>query len=502
MEQTNNKYKSINMKKILLFFTTMLCVVAVQAQKEMNNWTFGYGAGLTWNTPRTFAVTPYSAAAAGISSLSGLPSSFVSSIATAEGCFTLSSATGVLLMYSDGMTIYDKNGGVMTNGTGMFGNSSSAQSGIIIPYPGHDNQYVAVSVGIHAGGIRSSTIAYSIVDMNANGGLGVVTATKNVVLTGARGRLGESVTAIRHANGKDYWIVAPGEGYPTYLNAWLLTASGVQSPVVSNTPFSTDETAITGGYFKFNASGAHFAWADTSSTIYFGDFNRSTGFFSNLKTMTGFGGTFGSYGVEFTPSGKYLYVSDSRYLYDFDFSAMQATTNPTIYNVPSKVFSIPDVGAVQLGPDNRLYIPIKYDSSLFIVDNPENFNSLKFFQTDSGFLSTGTDSSIGLPSFFASLIAIPTCYKPGVTTGTAEPIKTIISTLDRTAVPRNYSDPRAGSLILESKTRGMVLTRVTNPLTAIATPVEGMIVFDATDNVLKFYNGTIWKVLEQGCPDN
>jgi hypothetical protein len=93
------------------------------------------------------------------------------------------------------------------------------------------------------------------------------------------------------------------------------------------------------------------------------------------------------------------------------------------------------------------------------------------------------------------------CYKPAVTTGTAEPIKTIMSTLDRSVVPRNWSDPRAGSLILESKTRGLVLTRIASPETAITSPVEGMIVYDTVNNVLKFYNGTIWKVLVQSCPD-
>jgi len=93
------------------------------------------------------------------------------------------------------------------------------------------------------------------------------------------------------------------------------------------------------------------------------------------------------------------------------------------------------------------------------------------------------------------------CYKPAITAGTAEPFKTIISTLDRTAVPRNWSDPRTGSLILESKEKGLVLTRIASPETAITAPVEGMIVYDTVNNVLKFYNGTVWKVLQQACPD-
>ncbi|MFC4476358.1 hypothetical protein [Flavobacterium chungangensis] len=94
------------------------------------------------------------------------------------------------------------------------------------------------------------------------------------------------------------------------------------------------------------------------------------------------------------------------------------------------------------------------------------------------------------------------CVKPPVTTGTAAAFKTIISTLDRNISDRNWSDPITGSLILESKTKGFVLTRLASPETNIALPVEGMLIFDTAENVLKLYNGTIWKKLIQACPDN
>ncbi|RXM41804.1 hypothetical protein BOW57_19405 [Flavobacterium sp. YO64] len=94
------------------------------------------------------------------------------------------------------------------------------------------------------------------------------------------------------------------------------------------------------------------------------------------------------------------------------------------------------------------------------------------------------------------------CYKPAVTTGTVLPIKTIISTLDRVDTPRNYADARTGSLILESKEKGLVLTRIASPETAITAPVEGMIVYDTVAKVIKLYNGTSWKAMsQQACPD-
>ncbi|MBW3519641.1 hypothetical protein [Flavobacterium sp. NKUCC04_CG] len=94
------------------------------------------------------------------------------------------------------------------------------------------------------------------------------------------------------------------------------------------------------------------------------------------------------------------------------------------------------------------------------------------------------------------------CYKPAVTTGSSEPALTIISTLDRHAVPRDLSDYRTGNLILESKTQGLVLTRMASPETTITDPVEGMLVYDTVNNVIKLYNGTIWKELVQSCPND
>lgn len=80
-------------------------------------------------------------------------------------------------------------------------------------------------------------------------------------------------------------------------------------------------------------------------------------------------------------------------------------------------------------------------------------------------------------------------------------MKTIISTLDRESVPRDLNDYRTGSLILESKTKGFLLTRMASPETAIPYPIEGMLVYDTSINEIKLYNGTVWKVLVQSCPD-
>ncbi|WP_129538379.1 hypothetical protein [Flavobacterium sp. 140616W15] len=93
------------------------------------------------------------------------------------------------------------------------------------------------------------------------------------------------------------------------------------------------------------------------------------------------------------------------------------------------------------------------------------------------------------------------CYKPGVVTGTqtGSPLA-VISTLDRKNHPA--VNTRSGALILESKEKGFVISRIASPETAIAVPVEGMLVYDTTSNCLKLYNGIIWNCIEQTCVDN
>lgn len=54
-------------------------------------------------------------------------------------------------------------------------------------------------------------------------------------------------------------------------------------------------------------------------------------------------------------------------------------------------------------------------------------------------------------------------------------------------------------LALESKTKGFIITRVANPVTAIADPKEGMIVFDTTANCIKLFRNGVWACITQKC---
>lgn len=401
------------MIKKIIYITSVfifLCTGAIQAQRETYNWTFGNKVGLTWNTTRDFSATTISGSETKI--LTGLPTSFDSPLEATQGCFTLSDRKGKLLLFSNGRDLYNANKTKMNPDADMVGNIDNAQSGILFTYPGKPGKYVTVTTGIWSRDI----LGYTVIDMNGNDGLGQVESINNSFPAGRMGKVGGSITATRHANGVDYWVIAPGKGTPSYLNIWRFTPDGINAPDYVQLPVSVSDGEKATGHIKFSPDGKHFVWATfNDSKLFFGNFDNSTGKFSNIKYITGTAGGSEFYGVEFSRSGKYMYVSktesgivSSYLLYAFDFDALMKSANPQdYYKNQMKRITFPKAGGMpaglQLGPDGRLYIArhpnTTSPASLYVIENPEQFNNLKIYNLNN-FL-TGS-SFMGLPSFAAS----------------------------------------------------------------------------------------------------
>src|ERR1022692_3874826 len=112
----------MNNNKVTLIAIFLLLSSAMMAQPQNWNWYFGDGAAVNFSTGSPVAV-------AGCA------------MSTVEGCATISDNAGNLLFYTDGITAWDKNNIAMPNGSGLWGNSSSTESGVIVPNPGNVNQY-------------------------------------------------------------------------------------------------------------------------------------------------------------------------------------------------------------------------------------------------------------------------------------------------------------------------------------------------------------------------
>ena len=436
------------MKKYFYLYTLTFILLSATgfAQGEANNWYFGNNAGITFLPDGT---------ATGLNN---------GNLITNEGCSSISDAQGNLLFYTDGRNVWDRNHLKMPNGnynagTGLLGDPSSTQSAIIVPKKGDPNVYYIFTVdephhdnanvfpnqftGVYTdqGGTVpdaddgfNNGFNYSIVDLSVtgfNGSIGNVT-TRNVHLLTydpliqdqAKYKCSEKTTAVKTADGTGYWVITH---FIDKFYAFKVDGTGVNStPVVSGV---TPSIPVSGyrrnsiGYLKASPDGQKLAIAHqqrgtvTGGTTFNGvvmlyDFNPATGAVSNGLQVKS---NISPYGIEFSAEAKKLYVS-----YDVNSSSNGIRQYDLLAaDIPgSEVFisGISSTGALQLGPNKKIYFTEAGSQFLSVINSPELDGALCDFQ---GFaVEIGGPASkvctLGLPPFitslfYASIVAENTC---------------------------------------------------------------------------------------------
>ena len=315
-------------------FITIILLFSIfcsHAQNEAAIWYFGNNAGIDFNSGAPVAVND-------------------GQLTTSEGCATISNTDGELLFYTDGITVWDKTHNIMQNGTGLLGNPSSTQSGIIVPKPGDSNIYYIFTVDAVSG---MQGLNYSEVDLTLNSGNGAITATKNVQLTTPAT---EKISAISHANGTDFWVVAHGWENADFL-AYEITSTGVNNLPAVSTVGSTHggDISNTIGYLKMSPNGQRLALAVTYSQSFYSDT--------------------GAYGIEFSPNSEILYVTDLNFveskskIHQFDISL---NTSADVLNSDTIIFDDNFfTGALQLAIDQKIYVSISGNNFLGAIENPD-----------------------------------------------------------------------------------------------------------------------------------
>ncbi|NOU60020.1 gliding motility-associated C-terminal domain-containing protein [Marinifilum caeruleilacunae] len=381
----------MRLKFYILAFLFFSSLSASFAQGRAGVWYFGENAGLDFNVDPAAPLTD-------------------GALDTEEGCATVCNAQGDLLFYTDGITVYNRNHVQMANGGGLDGNVSATQSSIIVQQPGSGVLYYIFTVDAHQNNLRNG-LRYSIVDMSMNGGLGQVT-TKNVVLFA--NEVCEKVTAVKHANGSDFWILTHRWDSRNFL-AFQLSAAGLSAAVTSTVGIrhnSSRRSAI--GYMKTSPGGDKLAVAIyTEDMVELFDFNTANGQVTNPVQITGY---VSPYGVEFSPSGELLYVSlyTQGEMYQFDITSNnEATINASAQLIGSGPWYY---GALQLAPDNRIYMAKTNNSAtagslnLDVINDPDVVGVGCNWVADSKNLA-GRRCWLGLPNFVTSIFSLEFAYQ-------------------------------------------------------------------------------------------
>lgn len=368
----------------LVWLVQMLCLLMpIMGWAQTPNWYFGDHAGVKFTASGPVALTN-------------------GAMLTFEGCTSLSDASGQLLAYSNGEAIWDSQHQIMPNGSaGLGGNNSSSQGALLLPMPGSSTKaYLFCADAIEnnlVGGLR-----YSVVDFSLRGGLGDMTGPKGVVLPTPTigGKVTEKLTAVRHANGRDFWIVVHGWQSNAFYS-FLLSSTGISStPVISNVgPIHQGGASFFGagnavGCMKASPDGRHLALAQRDSQCELYDFNNSTGGVSNYLLLAYHDYT---YGVEFSPDNSKLYTTYSLAGEITQYNLL-AGSPTAIVNSATVIVSAERLGNLLLGPDNKIYVASYGNTFLNAIQNPNATGAACNYKRQAVTLA-GKQGLNGLPNF-------------------------------------------------------------------------------------------------------
>ena len=365
------------------------------AQDETSHWYFGSNAGTSF--------------------IQGVPVVQTNGALNVwEGCASVSTSSGDLLFYTDGFYVYDSSHKRMSNGFGLLGDPSSTQSSIVIPKPNDDQKFyiftiddIDLSGGFHG-------LNYSLVDMTLNDSLGDVASNeKNVSLSQP---MCEKLTAAGHINGIDTWVITQKWG-TNYFYVYLVTDQGVDTiPVISSSGVKIGGPGISiddaKGYMRVSHDGNKIAKANAGLyMIEIFDFDNSTGIVSNGFSDDDLGCE--PYGIEFSTNNRFLYVNSWKsnpgmFLYQYD---LDAGSHADFKDSRITIFSGLN-GALQLAPDNRIYVANASEGYLSRINKPNKLGENCDFEVEalylegrecmwglSNFISKPSDTTVGINQF-------------------------------------------------------------------------------------------------------
>lgn len=422
------------MKKALvlapLFF--LISTLFSNAQQETYHWYFG--PGLDFNTdPPTIDNT--------------------GRFYSGEGTSSISDANGQLLFYTTQAntldTISNKLQQVMANGAGINGNPTSTQSSLIVKKPGSTNIYYLFSeCGLFGNAGSAGGLRYSEIDMSLASGNGSVTAKNMPVYLNAMWGQSEKLSAVKHCNGVDIWIMTYDIEAGNHFRCFLVTAAGVNTTAVVSQIGLSQANII--GQGKFSPNGRRIGFASPAQLF---DFDASSGIVTNSISLNTSG-----YGCEFSPDGTKFYVSSSAQnqavIYQWDLCAGSSNA---IVNSSLTIGSAPNVnfGSIQNAANGKTYVATLPTSYLSIINNPNNSGAACNFLFQGQSLGTRI-CQWSLPNFVVNnfkQLPAPFTYTIGACTDvqfTQPPISTLTPLCSAAALPYSttswdFGDPNSGA---------------------------------------------------------
>lgn len=374
-----SKFMFLYFKKYLAPLMSILISLSCVAQNN-NIWHFGRGGAIDFNQ------SP--------------PKPIVSLISTLEGCSSVADDNGNLLFYTDGITVWNSSHRVMKNGSGLLGNTSSTQSSIVVRKPGKDSIYYIFNGDLHTSQVNIG-IHFSILDMKRDSGLGEV-IVKNSVLYDKKAT--EKIAVVKASELCGFWIITH-DNSSSKFNTFFLDEGGLNLvPITSDIGFDYSTSASSTasiGYLVASPDGNKLAAAMfINNGIELYDFDKKTGKITSAAIIDK--SSYQSYyGCCFSPNSKYLYSGDvyNNNIFQHDVSLNDVTKIKQSKKLVASNLA-GNVGALQLGPDGKIYVVYSQRDFLGAIERPNEEAGMVSFR-DKSIVIFG-EGNLGLPSFINS----------------------------------------------------------------------------------------------------
>jgi len=281
----------------------------------------------------------------------------------------ISDKNGKLIAYTEGCRVINRNHQIMHNGDTLNpgevfnefcvneGDYPSWQPTIFLPKPGSDSLYYLFHIRGDDYWWWPMNLMYSTIDASGDNGNGVV-RTKNIAIFSDSLFLGDYVTATRHGNGRDWWIVNPRQ-YSNNIHVSIFTADTVEYmgmqdfdhlnleidsfPWTSQTAFSTDGSK----YFR-----------NSPNSLLILDFDRCNGTLSNPVRLDWDSVPYGGGGVATSPNSRFLYLTSGNTVQQYDLWASDLAASMQVVAVYDGSLAPFPANFFQMmpGPDGKIYI--------------------------------------------------------------------------------------------------------------------------------------------------
>ena len=268
---------------------------------------------------------------------------------------------GQLAFYTNGCSVANAAGDTLLDGAGLnpgeIADMACPHTGylcpkgaMILPWPGDPGRYCLVHLGARYEPSRKLTFGplyYSVVDMSAQGGAGAVTSKNNLLIDGDL----EPFTAVRHGNGRDWWIVIPEYATNRY-HLFLLSPWGITELLIQSIGPALSCKRI--GSSAFSPNGLRYGRQQNCQTVVL-DFDRCMGVFSVPITLFTPAHSFGGGGIAFSPDGQRLFTTNHVTVLTADLTQSSPVFDTLVhtYNYPKWGVNL---GLMQQTADNEVLI--------------------------------------------------------------------------------------------------------------------------------------------------